>query len=101
MIVPLRIPSPKSMKVINSDVYLELVIEELEELWKGVEGFDILQPLDHQTFLLKAMLMWTIHDLLGYGLVFGCQHHGYKACFPCGSSTVSKWSKKLGKVFFF
>jgi hypothetical protein len=44
--------------------------------------------------------MWTIHDFLGYGLGFGCQHQGYKACPPCGSSIVSRWSKELGKVVF-
>jgi hypothetical protein len=32
------------MKVASFDVYLEPVIEELEELWKGVAGLDILQP---------------------------------------------------------
>jgi hypothetical protein len=62
------------MKVANFDVYLEPVIEELEELWKGVARLDILQPLGRQAFVLRAMLMWTIHDFLGYGLVSGCQH---------------------------
>jgi hypothetical protein len=45
--------------------------------------------------------MWTIHDFLGYGLVSSCQHQGYKAYPPCGSSTVSRWSKELGEGFFF
>jgi hypothetical protein len=47
MIVSLIILGPKSVKVTNFDVYLEPMIKELEELWKGVEGFDVLQPLDH------------------------------------------------------
>jgi hypothetical protein len=42
--------------------------------------------------------MWTIHDFPYYGLVSSCQHQGYKACPPCGSSTVSRWSKELGKA---
>ncbi len=100
VILSLIIPGPESVKVANFDVYLEPVIEELEELWKGVAGLDILQPLGCRAFVLKAMLMWTIHDFLGYGLVSGCQHQGYKACPPCGSSTMSRWSKELGKAVF-
>jgi hypothetical protein len=44
--------------------------------------------------------MWTIHDFPGYKIVFSCQHQGYKACLPCGSNIVSRWSKKLGKPIF-
>ncbi len=44
--------------------------------------------------------MWTIHDFPGYGIVSGCQHQGYKACPPCGSNIVSRWSKELGKPIF-
>ncbi len=100
VILSLIIPGLESVKVANFDVYLEPVIEELEELWKGVAGLDILQPPSCRAFVLKAMLMWTIHDFPGYGLVSGCQHQGYKACPPCGSSTVSRWSKELGKAIF-
>jgi len=42
VILSLIISGPKSVKVANFDVYLEPVIEELEELWKGVAGLDIL-----------------------------------------------------------
>jgi hypothetical protein len=38
VIISLIILSPKNMKVANFDVYLEPVIEELEEQWKGVAG---------------------------------------------------------------
>jgi hypothetical protein len=74
MIVSLITPSPESVKVANFDVYLEPIIKELEELWKEVAGLDVLQPLGCQTFVLRAMLMWTIHDFPSYVLVFGCQH---------------------------
>jgi hypothetical protein len=26
------------------------------------------------------MLIWTIHDFPRYGIIFGCQHQGIKAC---------------------
>ncbi len=42
MIVSLIIPSPESVKVANFDVYLEHMIEELKELWKGVVGLEVL-----------------------------------------------------------
>ncbi len=42
MIVSLIILNPESVKVANFDVYLELVIEELKELWKGVVGLEVL-----------------------------------------------------------
>jgi hypothetical protein len=44
VILSLIISGPESVKVANFDVYLEPVIEELEELWKGVARLDILQP---------------------------------------------------------
>jgi len=45
VIVSLIISSLENVKVANFDVYLEPMIEELEELWKGVVGLDVLQPL--------------------------------------------------------
>ncbi len=42
MIVSLIISNPESVKVANFDVYLELVIEELKEVWKGVVGLEVL-----------------------------------------------------------
>jgi hypothetical protein len=42
VIVSLIILNPESVKVANFDVYLELVIEELKELWKGVVGLEVL-----------------------------------------------------------
>ncbi len=42
MIISLIISNPESVKVANFDVYLELLIEELKELWKGVVGLEVL-----------------------------------------------------------
>jgi len=38
----LIIPGPGFVKIANFDVYLELVVEEFEQLWKGVKGLDVL-----------------------------------------------------------
>ncbi len=100
MMLSLIITGLGSVKIANFDVYLELVVEELEELWKGVKGLDVLQVQGRCKFNLKAMLIWTIHNFLGYDLVFGCQHQGYKTCLPYGPCVVSKWSKELGMSIF-
>ncbi len=59
---------------------------------------DILQLVKRKEFTMKVVLMWTIHDFLAYGIVYGCQHQGYKACPSCGTNIISWWSKKLGKL---
>ncbi len=89
MLLSIIISGPENVKNANFDVLITLLIEELQELWEGVRGLDILQPIGKRQFLMRAILMWTIHDFLGYGLVFGCQHQGYKARPPCGSRTTS------------
>ncbi|XP_071680313.1 uncharacterized protein [Lolium perenne] len=77
------------------DVYLQLVIDELQELWHhGVLVYD-----SHfgKKFRVYAALLWTISDWLGRGILSGesivaCSHcllgtcsrrlkHGHKACF--------------------
>jgi len=100
LLLSLIIPRPNSVKSYNFDVYLAPLLEELHELWKGVPGIDVLQPTGGWHFMLRAILMWTIHDLPGYGIVSGCQHQGYRAYPPYGSRMVSRLSKKLGKPIF-
>jgi hypothetical protein len=89
MFLSIIILGPKNVKSTNFDVLITPLIEELQELWDGVRGLDILQPIGKRQFLMRAILMWTIHDFPGYGLVSRCQHQGYKTCPPCGSGTTS------------
>jgi hypothetical protein len=91
---------PSNVKSINFYVYLAAVFEELTELWKGVTVVDVLQHVKRREFTLKAILMWIIHDFFAYGIVYGCQHQGYKACPLCGTNIVNQWSKELGKPIF-
>jgi len=100
MLLSIIISGLESVKSTNFDVLITLLIKELQELWEGVRRLDILQSIGKRQFLTRAILMWTIHDFLGYGIVFGFQHQGYKACPPCGSRTTNGWSKDLGKVVF-
>jgi hypothetical protein len=58
------------------DVNLAPLIEELLQLWYGVPAFDISQEEGLCNFKLRAMLIWTIHEFPGYGIVGGFAHQG-------------------------
>jgi hypothetical protein len=53
---------------------MEPLVEELLELWSGVPAFDITKEEGLCNFTLRAMLIWTIHDFPGYGIVGGFAH---------------------------
>jgi len=74
MFLSIIILGPESVKSANFDVLISPLIEVLQELWEGVRGLDILQPIGRRKFLMRAILMWTIHDFPRYGFVSGCQH---------------------------
>ncbi|GJV67162.1 hypothetical protein Tco_1482671 [Tanacetum coccineum] len=56
MFMSMLIPGPKSP--LNIDVYLEPLINELKDLWAGVNAYDALRKED---FTLHAALLWTIN----------------------------------------
>jgi hypothetical protein len=77
------------------DVYMQLVIDDLFELWKpGVMTYDVSY---NKKFHLHTALPWTISDWLGRGLlsresIAACSHcltdtcwlrlkHGHKSCY--------------------
>ena len=48
------------------NVYIELLIDELLELWKGMTMYGISRPANAQReFQFHQMLVWTIHNALG------------------------------------
>lgn len=64
IMLTLLIPWPKQPGN-DIDVYLQLLIEDLHELWNnGVPSFD---TLTKSVFNLKAILMWTVNDFPVYG----------------------------------
>jgi len=77
------------VKNMNFNVYIVQILKEVQELWKGMEGLDVFKPIRSRQIIMKAILMWTIHDFPGYGVVYGCQHQGYKACPSCGPILVN------------
>jgi len=67
-ILSLIIPGPSSPRM-DIDVYLQPLIEELQELWNvRVRTFDASQK---NNFVMRAQLMWTINDFLAYANLSG------------------------------
>ncbi|WMV09380.1 hypothetical protein MTR67_002765 [Solanum verrucosum] len=69
------------------DVYLQPLIDELNELWEtGVVNFD---ASTKQNFTLHAALLWTINDFPAYANLSGWSTKG-KLAFPCcNKETIS------------
>ena len=71
------IPGPDNPKT-NIDAYLQILIDELNELWyDGVLTYDILTK---QNFMLNATLMWTINNFPTYEMLFGWMAQRKLAC---------------------
>ncbi|XP_029145781.2 uncharacterized protein [Arachis hypogaea] len=65
------IPGPK-MPGNDIDVYLQPLIDELKQLWDGVETYN---AKEGNTFKMCAALMWTINDFPGLGNLSGWNTH--------------------------
>ncbi|XP_073137252.1 uncharacterized protein [Henckelia pumila] len=81
------------------DVYLDVLVEDLQRLWEGVDG--VYDAYRKQFFTLKAVLLWTINDFPAYGNLSGCTTHGYFACPVCGENTYAKHLENGRKMSFF
>jgi hypothetical protein len=68
----LVIPDPKEPKK-QMNIFLRLLMEELKELWQGVDAYD--SNLKYR-FNLRAAYPWSIHDYLAYGKFVGWCVHG-------------------------
>ena len=67
------------------NLYLGLLKEELDGLWE--EGIETWDAYGQETFRMKAALLTTVQDYLGYGYI-ACQVcHGHKACVRCMEKT--------------
>jgi hypothetical protein len=94
-ILSLIIPGPRSPGM-DIDVYLQPLIDELQELWSvGVHTFDFCTK---QNFMMRAQLMWTINDFPAYADLSGWPTRGVKAC-PCYMHSTRSKRLKHGKKF--
>ncbi|XP_012837883.1 PREDICTED: uncharacterized protein LOC105958419 [Erythranthe guttata] len=74
----LLIPGPQAPGK-DIDVFLRPLIDELKELWNGVETYDACKK---EKFQMRAIIMWTINDFPALSNLFGWTTKGYMAC-PC------------------
>jgi hypothetical protein len=100
IMLALLIPGKQSVTGQFFDVYLAPLVEELQQLWKGVLAYDISKEVGFRSFKLRAILLWTIHDFPGYGTVAGVTHQGYVACPVCGPDFRGEHSIELGKCTY-
>jgi hypothetical protein len=93
----LLIHGKESVTFENVDVYLAPLIEELKQLWEGIDAVDAFAENVNRNFTLKAILMWCIHDFPAYGFVSGQVTKGYRGCTKCGPSVTTRRSAALTK----
>ena len=82
LILCLLIPGKRKVK--DMSVYLAPLIDELQDLWKGIEVANNSKTRCHKVFNLRAILMCTMNDYPGYGDVSKFSIQGYHACPICG-----------------
>jgi hypothetical protein len=79
----------------NLNVMLKPLIEELKELWKGVEAYDVFKK---QIFKLRVAYLWSVHDFVAYAIFTGWSTHGRLTCPYCGSDTDCFCLARGGKI---
>ena len=95
----LLIPTKLRLTGLNFDVFLQPLVDELQQLWsrRGVLTRDARSAMGMAQFNLRVVLMWTLHDFPAYGLLSGLTTAGFKGCPVCGPHTPSRRSKILRK----
>jgi hypothetical protein len=80
------------------NVMLRPLIDELKQLWNGVEAYDSQKK---QKFTLRAAYLWLIHDFMAYGIFAGWSIHGRLTYLICGSDTNCVCLTADGKITYF
>ncbi|KAL0393121.1 UNVERIFIED_CONTAM: hypothetical protein Sradi_2534900 [Sesamum radiatum] len=92
------IPGPSNSKRLI-DVYLELLIEELLQLWHvGVKTYN---HATNRAFMMRAALMWTVNSLPAYGMTSGWSTTGVMGCSVCMDDTRAFHLQHDRKVCYF
>ncbi|XP_058778517.1 uncharacterized protein LOC131652620 [Vicia villosa] len=86
LIMSMIIPGPK-MPGNKIDVYLQPLVAELNQLWIGVDAYDISTK---EMFQMRAALFCTISDFPGLDNLSGWNTHTSFACPSCKFDTKSK-----------
>nr|XP_025880314.1 uncharacterized protein LOC107280544 [Oryza sativa Japonica Group] len=85
LMMALLIPGPCSPGK-DFDLFLQPLVEELIELWKGVHTYDAI--IDKE-FKLRAAVLWCIHDYPALATLSGRTTKGYFACIHCDKNPLS------------
>ena len=94
----LLIPGPTSPGK-DFDVFLEPLVEDLLELWKGVSTHD---ALSGKKFKLRTAVLWCIHDYPALSTLSGRTTKGYFACIHCDKNPLSYGLRsKIGYIGHF
>ena len=98
----LLIPTQLSLTGSNLDVFLQPLVDELQQLWSRawVITRDARAYNGVSHFNMRVVLLWTLHDFPAYGLISGLTTKGFKACPVCGPHTISRRSKLLKKNIY-
>ncbi|XP_052137356.1 uncharacterized protein LOC127755729 [Oryza glaberrima] len=96
LILSMIIPGPHSPGN-DIDVYLEPLVDELLQLWQGVETYD---ASARKKFSLRATLLWTLNDFPAFAYLYGWSTGGKYACPSCATLTKSFRLKKGGKFCY-
>jgi hypothetical protein len=80
------------------NVILKPLIEELKQLWIGVESCDFYKK---QKFNLRVVYLWSIHDFKAYGIFAGWSVHGELTCLICDSDMDCFRLTHGGKICYF
>jgi hypothetical protein len=97
MLLCLIIPGPdESGPKLN--VMLRPLIDELKELWNGVEAYD---PHKEQKFTLCTAYLWLIHDFMAYSIFAGWSVHDILTCPICVSDNDCFRLTASGKINYF
>ncbi|XP_025628325.1 uncharacterized protein [Arachis hypogaea] len=89
MLIP-RLKMPSN----DIDVYLQPLVDELKQLWDGIETYD---PKEGSTFKMCAALMWMIIDFPGLRNLSGWNMHSGLAYTTCKLDTKPHWLKDSQK----
>ncbi len=101
MMVALLISGKENVNMNNIDTFLHPLMDELMTLWRlSVQAMDFGKPKARCSFTFHGIVMWTINDFLGYGLLSRCIHQSYVACPKCGPQTTSQHSSSLRKSVY-
>jgi hypothetical protein len=93
MFLALVIPGPEHSGP-KLNMFVRPLIEELEQLWRGVKAYD---SHTKKEFTMRAAYLWLVHDLLAYGYWSRWCVHGRLCCPICMNDTDAFRLKHGGK----